>query len=486
MNNKCNNSIPSVTDIVSGMNTISPKSNKSNRGTSYESIATEYLLRTVNELGKAILLDNGNCQMYVTHIRQEFDYRYNNGKRWLDWLNSCYPLYIMIQKGNILSNKPIPSEVKSLVSQQELIEYRSNQDFSSIYPTIEDADWNVPINTKSLINFIIKGCELYPTLAPGKYRNKVVRNVCGANEILDVATLHKGVLPMSAELKPFGRYYANGVNIQNTVSTEVREAALGKCYKYDISSAAYAFKLGYIKLQRPDLKTPALRELVENKTVVRHRLVTECLIATKGSVKNKTKYVKDALNMLGFGAKTGPFGSIKEAIWSIEDSKRFVEHWYVKELMGELNLFTKLLLEDVGKKALKEYLQLEKGQNYSQGKAESKLYQQAETEIMKTVFANTKGNSLLWVHDCVYTSKPQGVGNLNYHLHSDPIWRYATFTEEKIDAWTKPANYYVITPAQEEQLAEQYVSNFAQGEGFSKWDQQQLNKQAWRELYEVQ
>lgn len=485
MNKKSNNSIPCVTDIVSGMNKISPKSNKSNRGTSYESIATEYLLKTVNELGKAIQLENGNSQLYVTHIRQDFDYRYNGGKRWLDWLNSNYPLYMMIQKGNILSNKPMPSEVKSLVSMPELIEYRSNNDFSSIYTEITDADWNVPINTKSLINFIVKSCEYYPTLAKGKEKDKVMRNVCGANEILDVAGIHNGVLPMSVELKPYGRYYAKGVNIQNTVSTTVREAALGNSYKYDISSAAYAFKLGYIKLRQPNAKTPALKELVENKTVVRHRLVTECLTLTRGSHKEKTKYVKDALNMLGFGAKAGPFGSLKDSIYSIEDRQRFVEHWYVKELQSELNLFTELLLEDVGKPALKEYLQLDKGQNYSQSRAESKLYQQAETEIMQKVFANCKGDSLLWVHDCVYTQKPQGIGNLNYYLHLDPLWRYATFTEEKIEDWSRPADYYVITPQQEEQLAQDYISKFADTQGFTQWDQQQADKTAWRELYEV-
>ena len=71
----------------------------------------------------------------------------------------------------------------------------------------------------------------------------------------------------------------------------------------------------------------------------------------------------------------------------------------MKELQAELNLFTELLLEDVGKPALKEFLQLDKGQNYSQSKAESKLYQRAETEIMQKVFANSKGDSLLWVHD---------------------------------------------------------------------------------------
>ena len=51
--NNSKSSIPSVTEVVSGMNAVAPRSNKNNRGVSYESIATEYLLKTINELVNA-------------------------------------------------------------------------------------------------------------------------------------------------------------------------------------------------------------------------------------------------------------------------------------------------------------------------------------------------------------------------------------------------------------------------------------------------
>ena len=60
MTKKVINSIPSVTEIVTAMQTVSPITAKNNRGTSYESIARSYLLRTVNQLTNAQQVDNKN------------------------------------------------------------------------------------------------------------------------------------------------------------------------------------------------------------------------------------------------------------------------------------------------------------------------------------------------------------------------------------------------------------------------------------------
>ena len=67
-NIKSKSSIPSVTEIVSGMNTVSPRSNKNNRGVSYESIATEYLLKAINELVNAKEKD-GLKEIYIENIK---------------------------------------------------------------------------------------------------------------------------------------------------------------------------------------------------------------------------------------------------------------------------------------------------------------------------------------------------------------------------------------------------------------------------------
>jgi len=78
---KSTNSIPSVNEVVSEMNNTYPKSKKNNRGTSYESIASEYLLKTVNHLCKANITDNGMRELYVSNLNM--DYRYSKGRRWI-------------------------------------------------------------------------------------------------------------------------------------------------------------------------------------------------------------------------------------------------------------------------------------------------------------------------------------------------------------------------------------------------------------------
>lgn len=483
MNKEYTNSIPTVNEIVSGMNSFIPRSNKNNRGSSYESIATEYLLKTINELCKAMVDENNNKLMYVTNIRDNFDYRYKGGKRWLDWLNRNYPLYFMIQQGNILSKTPIPSVVKSMHSDTELLEYRLNNDFSSIYSEIPDANWITPIDTKSLTNFIMSSNKELTIAHNDKHKNKIKRNMACASEILDVAKLNNNTIPQVMDEKQSGRYYAHGINLQNSVSSTVREAALGKCYKYDMRSASYAFRLSYIKQQQPSAKTPAMIELVENKQQFRTRLAKECLTNTAGSLEHKIKLVKSALNMIGFGAKRNMFGSIKDVIWSIEDRHNLLQHWSMQELNSELELFSELLIADVGKQNLKDMLNLKKGERYSQNRAEAYLYQTAETEAMAHVFKDIKGECLLWVHDCVYTTRPQNLSELNYKLQQIPHWQYASFECEQIQPWVfyKNHNPYVLSPWEEEQQAQNYVSVFVDQHTQTEWDKQHKQQQAWRE-----
>lgn len=436
MTKKVINSIPSVTEIVTAMQTVSPITAKNNRGTSYESIARSYLLRTVNQLTNAQQVDNKKL-VYVHDIAQHINQRYNMGKKWYTWLRDNYPLYIMITQGNNMNGRATPSEVRSLVSDRELIEYRMNENFDSIYSIPTEDVIDISIDMKSLANFIMRTAMRYQTETDGVYKHKLRRNIAHACEVLDCAKANGGVLSCEYSRSPYGRIYMRGVNIQNTVSSEVREAALGKCYKYDIASASYAFRLGYIKENAPDIKTPALIDIVENKARNRKVLATQCLQDTNTTLEVKIGLIKKALNMIGFGAKTSSsFGAIKDIIWNDADRVRFVNHPLIVELKAELDQFTELLKEEIPKATAKRYLN--NSTRYSQSKFESYVYQQMETVVMQTVMTQTKTNVIMWCHDAIYTDKCEGVGNLNYVLHQQPYWQYANFEEESITAWTNP------------------------------------------------
>ena len=90
--NNSKSSIPSVTEVVSGMNAVAPRSNKNNRGVSYESIATEYLLKTINELVNAKEKD-GLKEIYIENIK--LNYQYKNGKRWYSYLNGLSLAFVI-------------------------------------------------------------------------------------------------------------------------------------------------------------------------------------------------------------------------------------------------------------------------------------------------------------------------------------------------------------------------------------------------------
>ena len=322
-----------------------------------------------------------------------------------------------------------------------------------------------------------------------EYKRKLVRNAAQALSIKDCAEANGGAMRMSYTMQPNGgRLFMKGLNLQKAPS-EVREAALGSCYKYDISSASYAFRLGYIKTNQPSAKTPALLDLVQNKQYIRDKLVKECLTNTKADDKTKLKIIKKSLNAIGFGAKIQPNSpSLIKYIWHNMDRQLFCEHPFILELQGELKLFTELLKEEIPNKQAKAMMPPIQG-NFTSRKFESYVYNRIETAVMQNVMANTKKDVIMWCHDAIYTRSKDDLASINYVLQQQPYMQYAKFEGEEITVWNNPyaiTESYTITPAQEEQLAQDYISKFVESEGFSKWDHQQLDKQAWRELYEVQ
>ncbi|MDA7807328.1 hypothetical protein N8955_01190 [bacterium] len=482
-----NNSIPSVTEIVSGMNAVAPRSNKNNRGLSYEAIATEYLLKTINELVNAKVVD-GLKQIYIANI--QFEHRYKNSKRWYSYLRDNYPLFIMIHPGISMTGVSYASQVKSLVSDTELLEYRLNNDFGSLYEWNTDANTiDIPIDSNNLLNYILDTCNRIEQANDSvpEYKQKLVRNAAQALSIKDCANANGGAMRHTYTIADSGRLYMKGLNLQQCAS-EVREAALGSCYKYDISSASFALRLGYIKTNQPTAKTPALLDLVQNKQYIRDKLVTECLLNTRADTKTKLKIIKKSINAIGFGAKIQPHSpSLKKYIWSITDRAQFCEHPFIQELQAELKLFTQLVKQEVPNRRAKAIMPTLTG-NFSASKFESHVYQTLETKAMEKVMANTSKEVIFWCHDAIYTRSKDDLASMNYVLQQQPYMQYAKFEGEEVTGWDNPYTQnsnYVITPAQEEQLAQDYISKFVEAKGFTKWDQQQLDKQAWRELYEV-
>lgn len=400
----------SISAIAAHMEQHYPAPSKSNNSISYAEIATKYIDLTVNALVSADSIPGSN-QLYIwkNALAQSLTHKYNGENYWYTWLYSNYPLFSTIN--NSSKGSTTPSLVQSYVAENELLlyVYSNRSRIAQRLPLPKNTTTDTPVDAESLSNFLDNEVYLHAKSTEASERERHKKNIARAALILSRAELNGGVLRQEISTSEWPRHYLSGINLQNNTKSEVRDAALGRCYKYDINSSAFAFKATvieeYCAQNGIDYKPTAMHQLLADKRGVRNMLAYDVFKSTQTTAEHKLAMIKDCITSMGFGATFGTHGAIGDIIWHAEDRQRFETHSWVQQFRVEQDLFSEIVRKTYDKKWVKANLPAAlKGTRYSQSKLEAYLYAQFETELMTQIQqAIGAENVLLWVHDCVYT-----------------------------------------------------------------------------------
>jgi len=215
----------------------------------------------------------------------------------------------------------------------------------------------------------------------------------------------------------------------------VREAALGKCHKYDIRTAMFSHMLEVICKEFPQypVKSSYIWEYSTRKTGVRKELAQQCILETAGDLNFKIKLIKKCLAAVGFGSTvSNPRGAITQTIWHARDRQRLLDHPFVVGLLKEVELYRNIMKKSYPS-ALREYGSvLRKNGRSSLSKWCSFEYQLTESATVQHVLSKIPPDAvLLVVHDAVYTNKNIDLGDINTWAHD--ISPMMNFEYEKIN-----------------------------------------------------
>lgn len=270
---------------------------------------------------------------------------------------------------------------------------------------------SIPIDLKSLRNFIdqsqqnAKKHDNNPAL-----KNTIIEEMLQATAILSIAndyeevSRNKKVIVETWRECENGRMYGLGKTIQS-MSSRVREAALGSCYRYDFKACSYGVLASLARQINPDIKVGFIKEYVRKRQQIR------AAIAKDINVPEKT--VKEVFTMIGFGAK---LISLKEtAMGSVIDRKRLEQMKNSRrfaDIYNQLEDCKQTILNyegfkgdfELGGKLFTERDEQNKKKNSNQRLAF--IYQRFERLMLDMVCDNLPEDVvLLKVHDCVYTKR---------------------------------------------------------------------------------
>lgn len=263
-----------------------------------------------------------------------------------------------------------------------------------------------------------------------------------------------GKLKQYAERSSTGRLYIKGLNLQ-TAPKRIRSVALGKHYVYDFKACSFGVFVSLfhsicdMQGEDPYPCTIHLRDYIKNRERYRLKICrdmfwpTDMLVGQKPAedVKRSKEYkqIKTAFTSLGFGAKPragyyktneSDSGFTQTALtaifkrWengenvSVQTTKKFLEHDFVKPLVQEIKQITKVILEY----CLKEdpNLELIDGKPFitelnkrpSKAKQLAHIYQGHEVQLLELLYSYSNENSTtLLLHDGLATT--QKISNVN-------------------------------------------------------------------------
>lgn len=439
-------------------------------------------------------------------IRSDLLGRYGPGQKkfWLDWFEEHYPLYEILKRGYKHKGQKYGelTMVKPLAFTQEQLEQiestLSDQEFWDIHYDIQDpndaAIWDnyyfTAIDSRSLQAFIDDNESLQATeknanlLAKLQANYKAAIRIQRASQIAQsLWSLPFALLPQRISESAFGRQYLSGINLQS-VSKQVRHAALGKCKEYDLENSVFAWKYDMAKKLQPTLKFPATLEYLDRKDAVRNQV-------TMSVFGNKKDYgtIKAAITAISFGARksngswldangTWKSSSLREIIYSPEKLDIFLNNPWISELVKEQSLMTKIIFDHhKNTKVIEDNRELlSEGGLLKQNKVVSFLYQTSERDIMNALMVVAKKSKvLLLCHDAFYTKTSAPLQSMRQALQE--YNEYAKINEVGHSAWA-----FENVEKHKDWIRDEEIraNNHYRSQGLPAWSEEKiLKKTAW-------
>jgi hypothetical protein len=394
-------------------------------------------------------------------------------------------------------------DIAQIASDRELNSYLTGEPkdsvavFKHLYPELEPLSGHgcserfdfLNIDVESLKAFI---CWLGQGASFGS-TEKLRQVTTHAKLILAVAVANGGVYPQRRKVSPFGRTYYQGVSVQN-IHKELRTAALGNCWEYDMRSSVVAWKMGYAKQLlvskrvKPLVKDyfPATTLFLEDKADFMNTVRYFTFIGNESlTVDFQTALIKQALTAISFGAKSSGNGwmardgtwknpALVEILKNQKERGRFLSDRTVLAFIEEQKALDEYIFSAVVS-SKDELLKLDciktQSGRLSKSKVLSYLYQHAETQAMNYICdlaAQHQHAPIARVHDAVFFKSRLGselkhelemalrdfTQNEYWHLTAKQLKRY---TPVSIDARTEEAEHKTRIQEEERRASEYFA-----------------------------
>jgi hypothetical protein len=317
----------------------------------------------------------------------------------------------------------------------------------------------IPVDMDSLNHYIMATEQDIKSATNTNYIAKLQRGLLQAGQVKVVAQhlVDTGVClvpswPHIAKRSPYGRKYYTGLSLHNC-NREVRRAAIGGHFQYDLETAVYAIKLMLVENIYAELGQSMYGEFVNTKEYIDFKSPIRRRLS-----KHITKYpdplkiVKTAMTAVGFGARLQNsswtdeqgihFGSLTTIIRDAEDRARFINDPWVVEFVREQEHMSEIIATywktDV---EMAERMKLAPNMLTPTGKFRNNqvvcfMFQQMEQQIMDAVFMDQP--VLIRIHDACISKTPLDMSVINNRLQA--ISSYLSVEKEHTGGYYRECN----------------------------------------------
>lgn len=277
-------------------------------------------------------------------------------------------------------------------------------------PVLQTGKQKFYINSLGLLNYLANArIHVNQPNKSAKYYQKLNRNILDAQMLLNVIKSDASgeYIEENWEAADTGRVYARGNTISlQRVSSEVRHAALGQCWKYDFQAHSYAILLSLAEMINPLHEFPMLADYIRYRAAWRTRLA-KLTGASEGNIKA-------VFTSLGFGANIvkNPYTAINKLL-NKDQYQKLISDSTFEMFYNELLEANKLVSEspefqgnfEIGNCKFTEVDPVT-GKKKSRAQRLSWIYQAMEAVTLKQfieIVEQRDGQTpIMTVHDCAY------------------------------------------------------------------------------------
>jgi hypothetical protein len=342
----------------------------------------------------------------------------------------------------------------------------------------------LPINQQSLTNYLHALDHDTTTMTASQRR-------CASHQaqfIAGVAEHFNGLYPQRKKPSAFGRIYYEGLSAQN-VKKDVRQAMLGGCWEYDVTSSVFCWKMLYARDCVPDNASHDIIEQTFYATIHyithKHDFIETVRYYTFDSdseltIDRQNKYIKQAITALGFGARIHSEGwalsngewvnsSIADIFKNAHELERFRECPLVHDFVCE----QKQLDDCIFHRAVHDQpvcfgdadVYTQSGR-FSKAKVIAYMYQTYETTLMNYLELLIKGSGkqiIARIHDAIVIkpnlteSESQVIHHMTRkHVHNP----YFTLSQRYLKPCELPSSSQLASPPDSDKHITNWVKKF--------------------------